>query len=103
MGMSGNFLSCIKGVKDPIEAQKGRWDFSRDATVEKGLISPGRENLLVFPDFCKIPLELRRGPHGPARVASGKESLHASCEWPLGIPLQSVPGSKSSSITGERT
>ena len=39
MGMSGNFLSCIKGVKDPFEAQKGRWDFSRDATAEKGLIS----------------------------------------------------------------
>ena len=31
MGMSGNFLSCLKGVKDPFEAQEGKWDFSRDA------------------------------------------------------------------------
>ena len=38
-GMSGNFLSCFKGVKDPFEAQEGRWDFSRDPTVEKSLIS----------------------------------------------------------------
>ena len=38
-GMSGDFLSYLKGVKDPFEAQEGRWDFSRDAAVEKGLIS----------------------------------------------------------------
>ena len=25
--MSGNFLSCIKGVKDPFEAQEEKWDF----------------------------------------------------------------------------
>ena len=36
--MSGNFLSCIKGVKDTFKAQEGGWDFSRDAAVEKGLI-----------------------------------------------------------------
>ena len=27
-GMSGNFLSCLKYVKDPFEAQEGKWDFS---------------------------------------------------------------------------
>ena len=37
--MSGNFLSCLKGVKDPFKAQEGRWDLSREATAEKGLIS----------------------------------------------------------------
>ena len=30
-------------------------------------------------------------------MASGKSSLHVSCEQPLGIPLQSVPGPRSSS------
>ena len=30
-----------------------------------------------------VPLKLRRGPQGPARVASGKSSLHASCKRPL--------------------
>ena len=38
-GMLGNFLSCLKDVKDPFEAQEGRWDPSRDVAVEKGLIS----------------------------------------------------------------
>ena len=27
MGMSGNFLSCRKGAKDPFEVQDGRCDF----------------------------------------------------------------------------
>ena len=47
-GIWGNFLNCLKGVKDPFEAQEGRWNFSRDTTVEKCLISHGGENLLVF-------------------------------------------------------
>ena len=34
--MSGNFLSCSKGVKDPFEEQEGRCDFPRDAAVIKG-------------------------------------------------------------------
>ena len=37
--MSGNFLRFIKGVKDPFKAQEGRWDFSLDTVVEKGLMS----------------------------------------------------------------
>ena len=37
--MLGYFLSCIKGVKDPANAQEGSWDFSQDASVEKGPIS----------------------------------------------------------------
>ena len=24
-GMSGNFLSCVKGIKDPFEAQEASW------------------------------------------------------------------------------
>ena len=50
-----------------------------------------------------VPLELRQGPQGPARVASGKASLHASCERPLGILLQSLPGLQSSSGVEART
>ena len=43
-----------------------------------------------------VPLELQLGFQGPAHVASGKSSLHASCEGPLSIPLQSLPGPMSS-------
>ena len=48
MGMSGNFLSFIKGVEYRFEFQEGMWDFSRDAAVGKGLISRLGENPLVF-------------------------------------------------------
>ena len=41
-------LELTQGCQDPLEVQEGRWDFSRDAEVEKGLISRGGENLLVF-------------------------------------------------------
>ena len=52
--MSGNFLSCRKGVKDPFEVQEGRWDFSGDTAAEKGLISPGGENLLDFLEVRQV-------------------------------------------------
>ena len=47
------------------------------------------------PGFSQVAagaLDPRRGPQGPALVASGKASPHASCTGPLGIPLPSVPG-----------
>ena len=37
--MSGNFLSCLRNVKDPFKALEGRLEFSGDAAAEKGLIS----------------------------------------------------------------
>ena len=95
--MSGNFLSCCKGVKDPFEVQEGRCDFPRDATAEKGLTSPEGENLLFFLELWQVPLELRWGPQEITGVASGKASLHTSYEGPLRIPLQLVLGPKSSS------
>ena len=96
----GELRGCLKGVKDPFEAQEGRWDFSRDDEREKSLISCSGKNLLVFSSSGRkfgVPLELRQGPQGPVRIASGNSSLHASCEGHLGIPLQSVPGPRSSS------
>ena len=52
--MSGKFLSCSKGVKELFEVQEGRADFPRDATAEKGLISPGGENLLDFLELRQV-------------------------------------------------
>ena len=44
-----------------------------------------------------VPLELHQGSQGPVRVAPGKSSLHASFKGPFRIPLQSMPGARSSS------
>ena len=46
-GMSGNLLSC-KTVKEPFEVQERMCYFPHDAAAEKGLISPGGKNLMVF-------------------------------------------------------
>ena len=101
--MLWNFLSCSKGVKDPLEVQEGGCDFTGDAAAEKRLISLGVENHLVFLELQKVPLKLQRGPQRTTRMASGKARLHPSCEGTLGIPFQSVPGRKSSSGAEART
>ena len=54
--MSGNFLSCSKGVKDPLEVPDVRCDLPGDASVEMGLILPGGENLLNFLELWQVLL-----------------------------------------------
>ena len=53
-GMSGNFLSCSKGVKDPLEVPEFWCEKPRDASGEMGLISPGGENLLDFLELQQV-------------------------------------------------
>ena len=50
-----------------------------------------------------ILLQLFRGTQGVSHVASGRLNLHVSCEGPLGLPLQSVQGPRSSSGAEART
>ena len=92
--MSGNFLSCSKGVKDPLEVPEFMRDLPGDASVEMGLISPGGENLLDFLELRQVlstydgdlrnPLWWPQERPVPMRVARG----------PLGIPLPSMLGPK---------
>ena len=53
-GILGNFLSCRKGVKDPVEVPEVSFDWSRDASAEMGLILPGGENLLDFLELRQV-------------------------------------------------
>ena len=92
--MSGNFLSCSKGVKDPFEVREFKCDYPLVASAEMGLISPGGENLLDFLELLQVlstydgdlrdPLWLPQERPVPMRVAQG----------PLGIPLPSMLGPK---------
>ena len=92
--MSGNLLSCSKGVKDPLEVPEVRCDLPPDASAEMGLISPVGENLLDFQELRPVLSTYdgdHRDPHWwpqqrpvPMRVSRG----------PLVIPLLSMPGSK---------
>ena len=54
--MSGNFLICSKGMKDPLKVPEVRCDNPRDASEEMGLISPGGENLLDFLELRQVLL-----------------------------------------------
>ena len=102
-GMSENFLSCNKGVKDPFEVPEVRCDYPRDASVEMGLISPGGENLLDFLELWLVlstydgdirdPLWWPQERPVPMRVARGL----------LGIPLPTMPRPKTLCGVGART
>ena len=93
-GISGNFLSCSKGMKDPLEVQEVWCDWPQDASAEMGLISPGGQNLLNFLELRQVlstyngdlrdPLWWPQERPVPKRVARG----------PLGIPLPSMTGPK---------
>ena len=80
--MSENFLTCSKGVKDPLEVPDVRCDYPRDASAEMGLISHGRENLLDF-------LELRQvlsTYDGDLRTRSGGlRNRQSPCELLAGL------------------
>ena len=52
--MSGNFLSCSKGVKDPLEVPEFKCDYPLVASAEIGLMSPGGENLLDFLELRQV-------------------------------------------------
>ena len=66
--MSRNFLSCIKGVKDPFEAQKGRWDFPLDAAVPNLVFLSSYEweirDPLVWPQERPVSMRVARGLSG---------------------------------------
>ena len=92
--MSENFLSCSKGVKDPLDFPEVRCDYPRDASAEMGLMYPGGENLLDFLELQQV-LSSYDGEERdslwwpqdwsvPIRVARG----------PLGIPLPLMPEPK---------
>ena len=93
-GMSGKFLSCSKGVKDPLEVQEVRCDLPRNASAETGFFSSGGENLLDVLELRQVlstydgdlrdPLWWPQERPVPMRVAWG----------PLGIPLPTMPGPK---------
>ena len=109
--MSGNFLSCSKGVKDPLEVPEVRCDKPRDASAEMGLISPGGENLLDFLELRQLlsnydgdlrdPLWWPQEKPVPMRVSRwplGGLSGFISCRcWGLRPCVESVPEPEDSS------
>ena len=93
-GMSGNFLSCSKGVKDPLEVPEVRCDLPRDTSAEMGLISPRGENLLYFLELQQV-LSTYDGAQRDPLWWPQERSVPMRVAWgPLGIALPSMPGPK---------
>ena len=90
-------------MKDPLEVPEFRCDLPGEASLETGLISPGGENLLDFLELRQVlstfdgdlrdPLLWPQERPVPMRVARG----------PLGIPLPSMLGPKTSCGLGAGT
>ena len=118
-GKPGLFLSCGGTFGVPLKWRRVCWGTSSVASREsRTLLRLKREGGISFvtPQWKRassrvegriswffsscgskhgVSLELRWRPQRPTRVASGKSSLHVSCEGPLRIPLQSVPRPRS--------
>ena len=92
-GMSGNFLSCSKGVKDPwkfqmlgvisLETPQRKWASSRLERQPPGLFLVAAGALV-----------LRRGPRDPLRWPQERPVPMRVARSPLGIPLLSMPEPK---------
>ena len=93
-GMSGNFLSCSKGVKDPLEVPDVRCEEPREASAEMGLISPGGENLLDFLELRQVLSTYDGGIRDPLWWPQERPVPMRVARGPLGIPLPSMPGTK---------
>ena len=96
-GMSGNFLSCLKGVR-MLSGLRREGGISLEMLQQKRASARLEGRISLFFWSCGgLPLELRWGNQGPAHGASGRSSLPVSLEGPKGIPLLSLPGPRSSS------
>ena len=102
-GMSGNFLSCSKGVKDPLEVPEVRCDYPPDASVEMGIISLRGENLLDFLELRQVPSTYDGALRDPLWWPQERPVPMRVARGPFGIPLPSLPGPKTLCGDGDIT
>ena len=92
--MLGNFLSCSKGVKNPLEVPEVRCDYPRDSSAEMVLISPEGENLLDFLELRQVLSTYDGDLRDPLWWTQERPVTIRVTRGPLGIPLPSLPGPK---------
>ena len=93
-GISGDFLSCSKVVKDPLEVPEVRCDYPRDASLEMGIISLRGENLLDFLELRQVPSTYDGAQRDPLWWPQERSVPMGVARGPLGIALPSMPGPK---------
>ena len=98
--MSGNFLSCSKGAKDPLEVPEFKCDYPLLASAEMGVISSGGENLLDFLELRQVLSTYDGDFRDPLSWPQERPVTMRVARGPLGIPLPSMPGPKTLSEVG---
>ena len=101
--MLGNFLSCSKGVKDPLEVSDVRCDLPRDPSAEMGLISPGGENLLDVLELRQVLSNFDGDLRDPFWWPQERPFPMGVARGTLGISLPSMVRPKTSCGVGART
>ena len=92
--MLGNFLSCRKGVKNPVEVPEVSFDWPRDASAEMGLILPGGENLLDYLELRQVLSTYVGDLRDPLWWSQERPVPLQVAREPLVMSLQSMPGPK---------
>ena len=92
--MLGNFLSCRKGVKDPLEVPEFKCDYPLVASAEMGLMLPGGENILDFLELRQVLSTYDRDLRDPLWWPQERPVPMRVARGPLGIPLLPMPGPK---------
>ena len=92
--MSGNFLSCSKGVKDPLEVPEFKCDYPLLASAEMGVISSGGENLLDFLELRQVLSTYDGDLRDPLWWPQERQVPMRVAPEPLRIPLPSMPEPK---------
>ena len=94
-------LNCIE-VSRPLRGSRGKLGFLSRRCSGKG---PHLALRGEYPGFSRLVaaklgslMSYNRNLRDPLVGASGTSSLNARCEEPLGIPLQSLPGPRSSFV-----
>ena len=90
-GISGNFLSCSKGVKEPLDGSGGRCDWPRDASAIIRLCSPGGENLQDFLELRQVLSTYDGDLRDPLLWSQERPVPLRVVRWPHGNSLLSIP------------
>ena len=100
--MLGNFLSCSKGVKDPLESQK-LGVISLQTPQQKWASSrlDGRTSWIF--SSCDRCSRLKMGTSGTRSGGLRKGQFPCELIWASRISLPSMPGPKTLCGVGERT
>ena len=101
-GYVGELSELPQGCQGPFRGSRGKVGFLSRSRIGKGPHLALRGESPGFSQVAAANLGSLTSYDGdfrdPRMGASGMFRLHASCERPLDIPLQSLPGPRSSSV-----